>query len=490
MNAAFVEARLDIGFMNWPVLDAGAPAPRHLRPGPDPDAAEGLEAPRRVPGRHGLPADPGGRHDLCRARPDPAPQAGSSTVTLPQPFVKDELAAATEQTPVGWLNYMAPFEFPDRQGSELQKLLAGDTTLDEYMPFLQKTYDDAIARRPSRPRPSIAAAGSPLPAAAASSPGGHVPGATRSGSGSSARQRHAGRLHRPARAAARPRPDRARRRCRPACGSRRALVTSFGIPRFTTDGRDGARRTRSVDAGGDPRRRIRRMPPLPPARSQARQARPGREADGDDPRGRGASGRARRAGPGLLVCAPHVVLSPTFQTHLVAAPTRRHRPRPPRPSPLRLGRTHLDQLVLRARRRRAFRCRPVQHHRPDWALGPVRARRRDDRRGRSRIGMVDGRAGRRAGRGQRPCAARLRRRDLRRRDGRLHDAAVPQPRDRALRLGPARSRCWATTGRPRVTRCGTATSARGGRTRSSTRAGPGPMASATWSTASETGTPR
>ena len=40
---------------------------------------------------------------------------------------------------------MAPFEFPDRQGSELQKLLAGDTTLDEYMPFLQKTYDDAIA---------------------------------------------------------------------------------------------------------------------------------------------------------------------------------------------------------------------------------------------------------------------------------------------------------------------------------------------------------
>jgi hypothetical protein len=68
-----------------------------------------------------------------------------NTVTLPQPFIDDELTAATTQTPVGWLNYMAPFEFPDRQGSELQKLLAGDTTLDEYMPFLQKTYDDAIA---------------------------------------------------------------------------------------------------------------------------------------------------------------------------------------------------------------------------------------------------------------------------------------------------------------------------------------------------------
>ncbi|MEA2576537.1 MAG: hypothetical protein QOD78_125, partial [Chloroflexota bacterium] len=68
-----------------------------------------------------------------------------SAVTLPQPFVKDELAAAADQTPVGWLNYMAPFEFPDRQGSELQKLLAGETTLDAYMTFLQKTYDAAIA---------------------------------------------------------------------------------------------------------------------------------------------------------------------------------------------------------------------------------------------------------------------------------------------------------------------------------------------------------
>ena len=40
---------------------------------------------------------------------------------------------------------MAPYEFPDRQGSEMQKLLAGGTTLDAYMPFLQKTFDDAIA---------------------------------------------------------------------------------------------------------------------------------------------------------------------------------------------------------------------------------------------------------------------------------------------------------------------------------------------------------
>jgi raffinose/stachyose/melibiose transport system substrate-binding protein len=68
-----------------------------------------------------------------------------SKVTLPQTLVKEELAAAGDQTPVGWQDYMAPYQFPDRLGSELQKLLAGKTTLDQFMPFVQKTYDEAIA---------------------------------------------------------------------------------------------------------------------------------------------------------------------------------------------------------------------------------------------------------------------------------------------------------------------------------------------------------
>jgi hypothetical protein len=42
---------------------------------------------------------------------------------------------------------MAPPDFPDRQGSEMQKLLAGDITAEEYVTSLQKIYDEAIANK-------------------------------------------------------------------------------------------------------------------------------------------------------------------------------------------------------------------------------------------------------------------------------------------------------------------------------------------------------
>ena len=42
---------------------------------------------------------------------------------------------------------MAPPNFPDKQGSELQKLLAGDVTVDAYVTNLQKIYDDAIKNK-------------------------------------------------------------------------------------------------------------------------------------------------------------------------------------------------------------------------------------------------------------------------------------------------------------------------------------------------------
>ncbi len=66
-------------------------------------------------------------------------------VKVPIPWMDDQLAAITDQTMMGWINYMPPYEFPDRQGSELQKLLAGETDLDQYMKFMQETYDQAIA---------------------------------------------------------------------------------------------------------------------------------------------------------------------------------------------------------------------------------------------------------------------------------------------------------------------------------------------------------
>jgi raffinose/stachyose/melibiose transport system substrate-binding protein len=147
MNASIVDAgpSLDIGFMNWPVVQAGAPQLTISDPGqilmlpkdskhPDAslDVMDWLLTPDvgKIEAQNGL---------------IPLQVLDLSSVTLPQPFIKDELAAAAQQTPVGWLSYMAPFSFPDREGSELQKLLAGRTTLDKFMPFLQKTYDDAIA---------------------------------------------------------------------------------------------------------------------------------------------------------------------------------------------------------------------------------------------------------------------------------------------------------------------------------------------------------
>lgn len=148
LNAGIVSSapNFEVGFMNWPRLDdPSAPLLTISDPGnilmlpkdsPHPerslDVMDWLLTPEvgQIFATNGL--IPLHRLDL-------------SSVTLPQPFIKDELAAASDQTPVGWLNYMAPYEFPDRQGSELQKLLADKTTLDEYMSFLQKTYDDAIA---------------------------------------------------------------------------------------------------------------------------------------------------------------------------------------------------------------------------------------------------------------------------------------------------------------------------------------------------------
>jgi raffinose/stachyose/melibiose transport system substrate-binding protein len=145
MNAAFAESGGDdIGFMNWPVLNAGAPHLVISDPGQILMLPKDSKHPEESLAVMDYLLTPEVGTILAKHGLIPLHKLDLSAVTLPQPFVKDELAAASEQTPVGWLNYMAPFEFPDRQGSELQKLLADETTLDAYMPFLQKTYDDAI----------------------------------------------------------------------------------------------------------------------------------------------------------------------------------------------------------------------------------------------------------------------------------------------------------------------------------------------------------
>ena len=143
-----------------------------------------------------------------------------------------------------------------------------------------------------------------------------------------------------------------------------------------------------------------------------------------------SSCRGRR--PGLLVCAPHILLSPTFRA--IHAAVRQGE----------VGR------LLSGRARYGWAG-------PDWnewfyqpgggslfdlgvynvtslcaLFGPAR-------RVTAMVGVADSRAHRQRtgrpgrGRGQRPGAARLRRVALRLGHDRVHDAEVPLPRDRALR---------------------------------------------------------
>jgi raffinose/stachyose/melibiose transport system substrate-binding protein len=147
LNAGIIAAKVpfDVGFMNWPRIDPSAPQLVISDPGNILQLPKDSKHPDQALDVMDYLLTPEVGQIMATNGLIPLQKLDLSTVTLPEPFIKDELTAAGDQTPVGWLNYMAPFEFPDRQGSELQKLLAGKTTLDAYMTFLQKTYDAAIA---------------------------------------------------------------------------------------------------------------------------------------------------------------------------------------------------------------------------------------------------------------------------------------------------------------------------------------------------------
>ena len=65
---------------------------------------------------------------------------------------------------------------------------------------------------------------------------------------------------------------------------------------------------------------------------------------------------------GLLVCAPHVVLSPDVPRASRCVHARRDRPSGAGPCPLRVGRAVVGRLVLQARRRCPVRPRRLQPH--------------------------------------------------------------------------------------------------------------------------------
>lgn len=76
----------------------------------------------------------------------PAVNIDLAKLTNSAPYFINIVEASSTQIPMGWLNYIAPFEFADRQGSELQKLLANEITLDSYLKTLQETYDAEVSK--------------------------------------------------------------------------------------------------------------------------------------------------------------------------------------------------------------------------------------------------------------------------------------------------------------------------------------------------------
>jgi ABC-type glycerol-3-phosphate transport system substrate-binding protein len=70
--------------------------------------------------------------------------ADYSGVELPAPWVPEQLTALAEQTFMGWSNFSTP-GLGGVTGPEVQKLLAGDTTIEEVLAAFQAAYEAGAA---------------------------------------------------------------------------------------------------------------------------------------------------------------------------------------------------------------------------------------------------------------------------------------------------------------------------------------------------------
>jgi ABC-type glycerol-3-phosphate transport system substrate-binding protein len=71
----------------------------------------------------------------------PAHKADYSKVKLPVPWMQAELDNLAKQTPVGWQNWQVP-GFGDVTGPEVQKLLAGESTVDQVLTVFDQKYKE------------------------------------------------------------------------------------------------------------------------------------------------------------------------------------------------------------------------------------------------------------------------------------------------------------------------------------------------------------
>ena len=71
----------------------------------------------------------------------PAHKADYSKVSLPVPWMQDELDQLAKQTSVGWQNWLVP-GFGDVTGPEVQRLLAGETTTADVLTTFEQKYKE------------------------------------------------------------------------------------------------------------------------------------------------------------------------------------------------------------------------------------------------------------------------------------------------------------------------------------------------------------
>ncbi len=148
-NASLIQDKPDfeIGFFNWPRVYPDKPLLTLSDPGNLLVIPKDSKHPKEAADVIDWLLSPDVGKIFAENGQIPLHKVDLGSVTLPVPLIKDELAAVSDQTQLGWLSYMAPPDFPDKEGSELQKLLARQSTLDKYMAFLQKLYDDTIKNK-------------------------------------------------------------------------------------------------------------------------------------------------------------------------------------------------------------------------------------------------------------------------------------------------------------------------------------------------------
>lgn len=132
----------EVGFFNFPAVTPGAPLLSMTDPGnvmiiPQ-ESAHSTEALDLL---DWLLTPEVGR-TLATSGIIPAHKTDFSGVELPVPWMADELKLAADQTPIGWLNWAVP-GLGDVTGPEVQRILAGETSLDDALAQFQAKYDES-----------------------------------------------------------------------------------------------------------------------------------------------------------------------------------------------------------------------------------------------------------------------------------------------------------------------------------------------------------